>query len=57
MLAEDLIVPYGASDLESAERIAHMMRKTKNEVRRLQVAGFWRDIDLGEPQNVLEEVS
>jgi len=54
--AEDLIVPYGASNLESAERITHMMRKTKNDVRRLQVAGFWRDIELGEPQNVLDEV-
>ena len=54
--AEDLIVPYGASNLESAERITHVMRKTKNDVRRLQVAGFWRDIDLGEPQNVLDEV-
>lgn len=54
--AEDLIVPYGASNLETAERITHVMRKTKNDMRRLQVAGFWRDIDLGEPQNVLDEV-
>lgn len=54
--AEDLIVPYGASNLQTAERITHVMRKTKNDMRRLQVAGFWRDIDLGEPQNVLDEV-
>jgi hypothetical protein len=54
--AEDLIVPYGASNLQTAERVTHVMRKTKNDVRRLQVAGFWRDVELGEPQNVLDEV-
>lgn len=54
--AEDLVVPYGASDLQSSPRITHVMRKTENEVRRLQVAGFWRDIDLGEPDVVLDEV-
>ena len=48
--AEDLVVPYGASNLESAERITHVMRKTKNEVRKLQVGGFYRDVDLGEPR-------
>jgi len=54
--AEDLVVPYGASNLETAERVTHVMRKTENELRRLQVAGFYRDIDLGEPDNVLDEV-
>lgn len=54
--AEDLVVPYGASDLESAERVTHVMRKTENDLRRLQVAGFYRDIDLGDPENVLDEV-
>lgn len=54
--AEDLVVPYGASDLQSSPRITHVMRKTENDVRRLQVAGFWRDIDLGEPDVVLDEV-
>ena len=54
--AEDLVVPYGASDLESAERITHVMRKTGNELRKLQVAGFYRDVDLGEPSHDLEEV-
>ena len=48
--AEDVIVPYGCSNIESAERVTHIMRKTKNEVRKLQVNGFYRDIDLGEPQ-------
>ena len=48
--AEDVIVPYGASHVESAERVTHIMRKTKNELRKLQVSGFYKDIDLGEPQ-------
>lgn len=54
--AEDIIVPYGASSIESAERVTHRMRKTKNELRKLQVAGFYRDIDLGEPMRVMDEV-
>ena len=54
--AEDLVVPYGASNLETAERVTHVMRKTENELRRLQVAGFYRDVDLGDPDNVLDEV-
>lgn len=47
--AEDVIVPYGASHIETAERVTHIMRKTKNEVARMQAAGFYRDVDLGEP--------
>jgi hypothetical protein len=47
--AEDIVVPYGASSLETAERVTHVMRKTKNELRKLQVAGFYRDVDLGDP--------
>jgi hypothetical protein len=54
--AEDLVVPYGASSLESAERVTHVMRKTENEVARLQEAGFYRDVDLGEPQTTMDEV-
>ena len=46
--AEDVVVPYGASNLETAERVTHVMRKTENDLRRLQVAGFYRDIELGE---------
>ena len=48
--AEDVIVPYGASNVESAERVTHIMRKTKNDLKKLQASGFYRDIDLGEPQ-------
>jgi hypothetical protein len=54
--AEDIVVPYGASDLDSAERVTHVMRKTENELARLQHSGFYRDIDLGDPNNVLDEV-
>ena len=54
--AEDMVVPYGAMNLESAERVTHVMRKTENELRRLQVAGFYLDVDLGEPDNTLDEV-
>jgi hypothetical protein len=54
--AEDIVVPYGAADLASAERVTHVMRKNENEIRKLQVSGFYRDIDLGEPDNVLDEV-
>ena len=54
--AEDIVVPYGASNLESSPRVTHVMRKTENELRKLQVAGFYRDIDLGTPDNVLDEV-
>ena len=54
--AEDLIVPYGASDLRSAERVTHVMRKTENELRKLQVAGFYRDVELGEPSTAFDEV-
>jgi hypothetical protein len=54
--AEDIVVPYGASNLESAERVTHVMRKTENELRRLQVSGFYRDIDIGTPNNTLDEI-
>jgi hypothetical protein len=47
--AEDVIVPYGASNIESAERVTHVMRKTKNDLRRLQANGFYDDKDLDDP--------
>lgn len=54
--AEDIVVPYGAANLETAERVTHRMRKTKNELRKLQYAGFYRDVDLGDPVRVMDEV-
>lgn len=54
--AEDIVVPYGASDLESSPRVTHVMRKTPNEMRKLQVAGFYRDVELGDPVDTFDEV-
>ena len=54
--AEDMVVPYGASNLETAERVTHVMRKTKQELHNLQQMGFYRDIELGDPGYDLDEV-
>ena len=54
--AEDVVVPYGASNLETSERVTHVLRKTVNEMRRLQVSGFYRDVDLGDPTNTMDEI-
>ena len=54
--AEDLYIPYGASDARTAERLTHVMRKTKNDIKKLQYAEFYRDIDLGEPSKDLDDV-
>ena len=47
--AEDFVVSYGASDLMSCSRYTHVMKKTENQVRELQVNGFYRDVELPEP--------
>lgn len=54
--AEDLYIPYGASDARTAPRVTHVMRKTANEIKKLQYAGFYRDVDLGEPSKDLDEI-
>jgi len=54
--AEDIIIPYGASSLKTSERVAHIMRKTKNDMKKLQVAGFYRDVELGEPQIIHTDI-
>jgi hypothetical protein len=54
--AEDIVVPYGASNLERAERVTHVMRKTENEILKLQDAGFYSDVDLGEPSGELDDI-
>jgi hypothetical protein len=54
--AEDVVVPYGASDLRSSPRVTHVMRKTPNELKKLMVAGFYRDIDLPDPADTFDEV-
>jgi len=54
--AEDIVVPYGASSIESADRVTHVMRKTVNEMTLLQQRGFYRDIELGEPSGELDDI-
>jgi hypothetical protein len=54
--AEDIVVPYGAASLEASERVTHVMRKTENEVLKLQEAGFYSDVDLGDPTNELDDI-
>lgn len=54
--AEDIIIPYGASSSMTAERVTHVMRKTENEVRKLQVSGFYRDVDLGTPLSTTTDI-
>ena len=44
--AQDLVVPYAASDLQTASRVTHVLRMDKNEIRKMQVAGFYRDVEL-----------
>lgn len=53
---EDLVVPYGASNLETAERVTHVMRKTKNDLKKLQQAGFYRDCEMADPVRVLDDI-
>jgi hypothetical protein len=54
--AEDIYIPYGASSAATSERITHSMRKTKNEIKKLQYAGFYRDVDLGEPTKQIDDI-
>lgn len=54
--AEDIIIPYGASDLQSSPRITHRMRKTENEIRKLMAQGFYQDVDLPEPEEIRTEI-
>jgi hypothetical protein len=49
--AEDMILPYGATELDTCYRVTHVMRKTENDIKKLQVAGFYRDVEMGEPSN------
>lgn len=54
--AEDVVVPYGASSLEVAGRVTHVMRKTPNELKKLQASKFYRDVELGDPTDTFDEV-
>jgi len=54
--AEDIIIPYGTSELTTCYRLTHRMRKTKNELVKLMKAGFYRDVELGEPQKFQTDI-
>jgi hypothetical protein len=55
--AEDIILPYGATELTTCQRVTHRMRKTKNDILKLQVAGFYRDVEIGEPTKFKDEIT
>jgi len=55
--AEDIILPYGASDIQMCYRVTHVMRKTENEIKKLQAAGFYRDVDIGSPDKHVDEIN
>jgi hypothetical protein len=54
--AEDIVVPYGASSIEKAERVTHVRRKSENDIAKLMEAGFYRDVELGEPTHQLDDI-
>ena len=55
--AEDIILPYGTSNIQTCYRLSHVMRKTENEIRKLQAAGFYRDVDIGSPDKHVDEIN
>ena len=54
--AEDVILPWGCSGVRDAERATHVLRKSENDLKRLQVSGFYRDVDLGEPVTFFSDI-
>jgi len=54
--AEDVILPYGYTDMHTCPRISHRMRKNKNDILKLQAVGFWRDVELGEPPKTTTDI-
>jgi hypothetical protein len=55
--AEDILLPYGTSDIQTCYRVTHVMRKTENEIIKLQQAGFYRDVDIGSPDKAIDEIN
>lgn len=54
--AEDIILPYGTTELQTCPRITHRMRKTENDIIKLQNSGFYLDIDIGEPPKTVNDL-
>lgn len=57
LAAEDFVISYGLSDITTAQRYTHRMRKTENDIKKLQVAGFYRDVELGDPERTIDELT
>jgi hypothetical protein len=55
--AEDILLPYGTSDIQTCYRVTHVMRKTENEIIKLQQAGFYCDVDIGSPDKAIDEIN
>jgi hypothetical protein len=55
--AEDIILPYGTSDIQTAHRVSHVMRKTEDEIKKLQMQGFYRDVDIGSPEKNIDDIN
>jgi hypothetical protein len=55
--AEDILLPYGTSEIQTCYRVTHVMRKTKNDILKLQVAGFYLDEDIGDPDKATDEIN
>jgi hypothetical protein len=55
--AEDILLPYGTSEIQTCYRVTHVMRKTKNDILKLQVAGFYLDDDIGDPDKATDEIN
>ena len=55
--AEDILLPYGTSDIQTCYRVTHQMRKTEDEIKKLQIAGFYREVDIGQPDKAIDEIN
>ena len=55
--AEDILLPYGTSDIQTCYRVTHIMRKTENEIKKLQAAGFYCDVDIGDPDKAIDDIN
>jgi hypothetical protein len=55
--AEDILLPYGTSDIQTCYRVTHVMRKTENEIIKLQQAGFYCDVDIGSPDKAIDDIN
>ena len=55
--AEDILLPYGTSDIQTCYRVTHQMRKTEDEIKKLQMQGFYREVDIGQPDKAIDEIN